>query len=204
MDINASMLDQMLDGAMERYAAFLPHTQSPERQKSATFVVFCMAKYLGVSFDEAAEYFTDGSNDAGVDGLYLEDTDGNEIHVTLFQEKYSRSFDAKNEFPTNAVEKTIATIKNIFDPNKDISVNDALKAKLEEIRSFIRDGQLPVVRVVFCNNGLPWNSQAQNKIDQSSFPKDQVFWEFFNHNNIINILKTPKKININTVYFLRN
>ncbi|MBO4369540.1 MAG: abortive phage resistance protein, partial [Desulfovibrio sp.] len=195
MDINASILDQMLEGEIDRNTDILPYKNDIEKRKSATFVIFCMAKRFGKTIEEALDWFTDGGQDAGVDGLVFEETNNDEIHVTLFQGKYSRSMEATSTFPGNAVEKTLLTINKIFDPSKNIDVNDNLRPKLEEVRSFIRDGHLPVVHVILCNNGKSWDNHAQQLIDAAQLPKDQVTWEHFNHNSIISILKTPQKIN---------
>ncbi len=197
MNINASILEQMLEGEIERNAASLPYPTDKEKRKSAAFIIFCMAKRLGITIQEAIDCFTDGGQDAGVDGLYFEETDGDEIHITLFQGKYSRDLEGERTFPENAVEKTLATINKIFDPSKTIDVNTKLKPLLEEVRSFIRDGHLPVVHVILCNNGKMWDKHAQSQIDMAHLPQDQVTWEHFNHDSIISILKTPPKINAN-------
>ena len=195
MNINAGILEQMLEGEIERNAAILPYKNDKEKRKSAAFVIFCMAKRFAKTIEEALDWFTDGGQDAGVDGLNFDAANNDEIQITLFQGKYSRNVEATSAFPGNAVEKTIATINKIFDPSKNIDVNDKLRSKLEEIRSFIRDGYLPVVHVIFCNNGKPWDDHAQQMIDAAQLPKDQVTWEYFNHDSIISILKTPPKIN---------
>ena len=116
MNINVSILEQMLEGEIERNASNLPYPTDEEKRKSATFVLFCMAKRLGKTIDEVLDWFTDGGQDAGVDGLYFEVTNSDEIHVTLFQGKYYRNMDGTNSFPENAIEKTLSTINKFFDP----------------------------------------------------------------------------------------
>ena len=195
MDFYASLVDQMLEGEIERHTDILPYQSDQEKRKSATFVIFCMAKRFRKQMEEALDWFTCGGQDAGVDVLTYEATSSCEIHITSFQGTYACNFESLSPFPRNAIKKTIAIINNIFDPSKSIKVHNNLRFKLEEIRSFIRDGYLPVVHVILCNNGKPWDAHAQQLIDAAQFAKDQVIWEHFNHNSIINILKKPQKIN---------
>lgn len=194
MDINASMIDQRLEGILEKHNALLPVTTDKNKKKSAAFVILCMATLLDISLEEAEEYLTDGGNDAGVDGLYVQDVEDDEFHVTIFQGKYKQSLEGENAFPENDVIKIIDTVDTLFDPSKNVALNDAIRPKIEEIRSLVRDGYIPVVRVVLCNNGRKWNDQAQNKIDQAGFPSDQVTWCHFNHDSIIEIMKKTKKV----------
>lgn len=195
MDINASMIDQRLEGILEKHDALLPTTSDRGKKKSAAFVILCMATLLDISLEEAAEYLTDGGNDAGVDGLYLQDVEDDEFCVTIFQGKYKKSLDGDSNFPENEVKKMIDTVGTLFDPSKNVTLNEAIRPKIEEIRSLVRDGYIPVVRVIFCNNGLKWNEQAQTKIVQANFPPDQVTWCHFNHDSIIEIMKKTKKVN---------
>ncbi len=195
MNINASMVDQRLEGILEKHDALLPITTDRDKKKSAAFVILCMATLLDMPLEEAAEYFTDGGNDAGVDGLYVQGVEDDEFCVTIFQGKYQKKLEGNSNFQENAVEKAINTVATLFDPAKSVVLNDAIRPKIEEIRSLVRDGYIPVVRVVLCNNGLKWNAQAQVKIDQANFPPDQVSWKHFNHDSIIEIMKKTKKVN---------
>lgn len=188
------MIDQRLEGILEKHNALLPVTTDKNKKKSAAFVILCMATLLDISLEEAEEYLTDGGNDAGVDGLYVQDVEDDEFHVTIFQGKYKQSLEGENAFPENDVIKIIDTVDTLFDPSKNVALNDAIRPKIEEIRSLVRDGYIPVVRVVLCNNGRKWNDQAQNKIDQAGFPSDQVTWCHFNHDSIIEIMKKTKKV----------
>lgn len=188
------MVDQRIEGILEKHDALLPKTTDRDKKKLAAFVILCMATLLDMPLEEAADYFTDGGNDAGVDGIYVQDVEDDEFCVTIFQGKYKKTLEGNSNFPENAVEKAINTVATLFDPSKNVALNDAIRPKVEEIRSLVRDGYIPVVRVVLCNNGLEWNAQAQIKIDQSNFPPDQVTWKHFNHDSIIEIMKKTKKV----------
>ena len=48
--------------------------------------------------------------------------------------------------------------------------------------------------MVLCNNGIQWNAQAQNWIDQSGFNTDQVEWIHWNHDSIVSVLQKKKSV----------
>ena len=194
MDMNASLIDQRLSGIVEQYPHLLTHTSDAGKKKSSAFVLLCMATVLDISLEEAADYFTDGGNDAGIDGLRCEPVNDGEFCITVFQAKYSTKLDGVANFPENSIIKAIDTIGTLFDPDKKAGLNPKLAPKIEEIRSLIRDGYVPVVHFILCNNGLRWTDQAQLRIDQAAFPRDQVIWRHVNHDTLVDIMKSTKKV----------
>jgi hypothetical protein len=117
-----------------------------------------------------------------------------EFAVTLFQGKYKQSLEGVSGYPENGVTKVIQAVGAIFDPDKQLTLNDVLKPRVEEIRSLIRDGYLPKVRVILCNNGPRWNDIGQQLIDQAEFG-DQVDWEHVNQDTLIGLLQATKPVN---------
>ena len=195
MNINASIVDQRIAGIVEEYETLLPDGSNEEKKKSASFVLLSMSTSLDITIEEAAELLTEGGNDAGVDGLHIGEVDDGEFTVSLFQGKYKiKDLRGEANFPENGVQKAVNTIGTLFDPAKHIVLNDKIAPKVEEIRSFVRDGMIPNVRVVLCNNGKKWTDQAQNCIDQSGFHKDQVEWVHWNHDMIVSVLQKKKTV----------
>lgn len=74
-----------------------------------------------------------------------------------------------------------------------MSVNPRLKAKVEEVRSLVADGEIPKVHVILCNNGLKWNDQAESHIQQAGF-KDQVSWQYVGPDELLSVLQASKKV----------
>ena len=87
MNINASIVDQRIGAIVVEHPDWLPTGDQP-KQKSAAFVLLCMATCLDLPLEDAADLVTDGGNDAGVDGLHIGDVDDGEFTVTIFQGKY--------------------------------------------------------------------------------------------------------------------
>lgn len=193
MDIAKQIVDQRVNKIVEDYVQFFEETDK-EKNRSKAFLLLGVAAYLDIDIEEAAQYITDGGNDGGFDAAYIVEAQDSQVNVVLFQSKYSRKLDGDSNFPANAVEKAVNTIKNIFDPSANIMLNTKSKEKVDEIRSFILDGYIPYVTFVMLNNGLTWNQDAQNHMDNAFRQQKQVLFEHFNHNNIIQYINRQKPI----------
>lgn len=116
-----------------------------------------MSTLLGIELDEAVDALTDGGEDGGVDAIHVTHLGDDEMLVTLFQAKYEhKTLAGKAGFPASEIPKLTETIRTIFDPNVPLEKMSSIEARVEEIRSLIRDGTYPSVRVVLCNNGPRW------------------------------------------------
>lgn len=200
MNINASIVDQRVIGIAEEFLNDLQEisgTDDATRIKSLAFVLLCVSTALDMPLEDALELLTDGANDLGVDALHLSEVDDGEFTVTIFQSKYThKNLDAQTNFPENAIKNSIALVSNIFDPNKQFQMNPRLAPHIEEVRSLIRDGYIPNVRLLFCNNGLRWNEQAQQWLEQSGLNhNNQVEWTHYNHDDIVEIMQRKKAVN---------
>ncbi|WP_257710798.1 hypothetical protein, partial [Mycobacterium tuberculosis] len=119
---------------------------SETRQRSLAFVLLCVTSFLGITLSEAMELITEGGNDQGVDALHLGEVDDGEFTVTIFQGKYShKNLDGTSNFPENAVKNAINLVGAVFDPQKELAMNERLAPRVEEVRSLIRDGYIPNV-----------------------------------------------------------
>ncbi|TAN72048.1 MAG: abortive phage resistance protein [Gallionella sp.] len=196
MNINASIVDQRLTGIVQEHLALIePYAKNDtDKQRSVAFVLLCASTSLGLPLEEAAELLTEGGNDVGVDALHFSEPDDGEFTVTIFQGKYKRDLMGAANFPENGVKAAINMVGTLFDPGKHIQLNRHLAPRVEEIRSLIRDGHIPNVRLILCNNGAKWNDQAQSWIDQTGFSADQVSWVHFNHDNIVAVLQSKKAV----------
>lgn len=197
MNINASIIDQRLGGIQdeirERAVSEL-NVNDAGRLKSLSFVYLCVKTMLDLDLDEAFDCLTDGGGDFGVDALYLTEEIDGEFSVTLFQGKYKNRLEGDSNFEQNGIEAMINAIRHIFDPSANLgAINDRLRVKVEQARSLIRDGFIPRVRAIVCNNGLKWNAEAQAAIERADFG-DQVTWEHVNHDVLVGILQRTKSV----------
>ena len=155
-----------------------------------------MSRALDLPLDECVDLLTEGGNDAGVDGLHIGDIEDDEFYVTLFQGKYRvRDLEGRSNFPENSVQKVVTTVGVLFDPYRAVELNERIEPLVQEVRSLIRDGYIPTVRVVLCNNGSRWTAQADAWIQEANRTwGDQVSFLHYNHDAIVDSLTRGDEI----------
>lgn len=195
MNINAGIVDQRLDGIVKDSTALLPDKLDVTRQKSYAFVMLAATTLLDIELNDATELMTEGGGDAGVDAIHIGDIDDGEFVVTIFQGKYKhKDLSGSANFPEDGVKTAITTISTLFDPSKQVFMNERLTPRIEEVRSLIRDGYIPTVRMVLCNNGESWNAAAQLLIEAAGFPEEQVYWLHLNHEQMVRVMQKTKSV----------
>ncbi|NET57716.1 MAG: AIPR family protein [Symploca sp. SIO2E6] len=197
MNINASIIDQRLasiTNGIQQQAAEELRISEAGRLKSLAFVHLCVQTILDLENDNTFDCLTEGSGDFGVDAMHISEEYDGEFTVSLFQAKYKNNLEGNSNFPEEGINSLINAIKYLFNPTAQLGhVNRRLLAKVEEARSLIRDGYIPQVRALACNNGLQWNASAQEAIDRAGFG-DQVTWEHVNHERLVKILQASKPV----------
>ena len=198
MNINASIIDQRLESvtdAIREQASEELSISDPVKLKSLAFVYLCVKTVLDLEDDNTFDCLTEGGGDFGVDAMHISEEYDGEFTVSLFQAKYkNKNLEGNANFPENGVESLMKAIKYLFDPTAKLEhINQRLLAKVEEARSLIRDGYIPQVRALACNNGLKWNIAAQEAIERTGFG-EQVMWEHVNHERLVKILQASKPV----------
>jgi hypothetical protein len=177
MDINASIIDQRLTSVVNdirQKAAEELNIQGDGRVESLAFVYLCVKTILDLEDDDAFDCLTEGGGDFGVDAMHISEEYDGEFTVSLFQAKYKNKLEGNSNFPQEGIESLINAIQYLFDPAAKLEhINQRLLAKVEEARSLIRDGYIPQVRALACNNGLAWNVSEKEAIERTGFG-DQV------------------------------
>ena len=193
LDIAKQIIDQRVNKILEENPDLFQDTDV-ERRRSKAFLLLGVAAYLDIDIAEAVQFITDGGNDGGFDAAYIEEAQDSQLNVVLFQSKYSRKLNNDSNFPSNAVEKAVNTVKCVFDPAAHIQLNEKSREKVNEIRSFILDGHIPYVTFVMLNNGLTWNQDGQNHIDNAFGNQEQVTFVHFSHKDILNYINRSASI----------
>lgn len=196
MDINKHIIDQRIRKIVQDKPEWFTESNDENYKISKSFVLLTVSTYLNIELTEAFSMITDGGDDAGIDAIYIGDTNDLELPVTIFQGKYVFNLDKESNYPANSVLRVINSIGSIFDPSKEVQLNPKLKPQIEEIRSLISDGYIPVVKIVLFNNGLKWNDEGEQHIVNAGFPKDQVEFEYINHQNVVDFIQSSKEIKV--------
>ena len=198
VNINAAIIDQRLNSVCDEIrdrAKDELNIVDDERLRSLAFVHLSVKTMLDLSDDEAFDCLVEGGQDFGVDAIHFSEERDGEFTVSLFQGKYSRKLEAASNYPENGIKALINAIRHLFDPSSILgNLNPRLGAKVEEIRSMIREGNIPQVRALACNNGLLWNEAAEQTISQEGFG-NQVTWEHVNHDRLVMIFQRAKPVN---------
>ncbi|MEO0397588.1 MAG: AIPR family protein [Cyanobacteria bacterium P01_A01_bin.137] len=197
MNINASIIDQRLASVVNdirQKASEELHITDENRLKSLAFVYLCVQTILDLESDDAFDCLTEGGGDFGVDAMHISEEFDGEFTVSLFQAKYKNNLEGNSNFPEGGIESLINAIQYLFNPAAQLEhINARLLTKVEEARSLIRDGYIPQVRALACNNGLTWNASAQEAIIRTGFG-DQVTWEHVNHERLVKILQATRPV----------
>ena len=198
----AQIIDQRLNGIVEGHAdAFTAElglgAGDEPRRRSAAFTFLVAKTVLDLTDDdEALDCIVDGGNDFGVDALSFGEPEGGAIPVVLIQSKYRRRLDGAAAFPENGIARMIDAIGALFDPGRQVTVNERLRHRIEEIRSFVADGAIPSITAVTANNGVGWTRQAQQRIDRAAKDfGDQVEWRHVGAGELLDLLQPQAPVN---------
>lgn len=204
MSIIVDILDQRVRKIAEDFSDILNdrlelQPQEETKRRSAAFVFIVMKTVLDLTDEEVIDCLTDGYDDFGIDAIHIGDVEDGEFTVTIAQGKYNNSLqDAAGDlFPeVLGVLRVLPTVRHLFNWQSNIPANSLLAPKIEEVRSMVRDGLNPQLRVLLCNNGLKWSDAAQSAIDNDA-PQlgGFVSWEHVNHDVIFAIQQAQKPVN---------
>jgi AIPR protein len=192
MSLNLSIIDLRVGKLAEDHREALGPGDE-DKLRSRAFVLLVVSTVLDIPIAQALELLTDGGQDAAMDAIHVGDVLDGEFVVTLFQGEYKRE-GGKGAFPATEIGKLVHTVDALCDPNKPFHARHDVLVRVEELRSLVRDGHLPVVRVILCNNGQRWGKDAQALIEAAGLPQDQVQWEHVNHDTLVSLLQRPTKV----------
>ena len=194
VNISKKIIDQKIGRIMNDNPDYFSNDDEG-RRKSKCFLLLGVSAYLDRDLTESMSFITDGGNDGGFDAAFIEEAHDGQVNVVLFQSKYTRDLSKDTNFPSNAVEKAVNAVKNIFDPAHETLLNESSRHVVDEIRSLILDGFIPYVTFVMLNNGDRWNEEAQLYIQNAFGDQEQVRFEHFGTQDILGYIKRKDPIN---------
>jgi hypothetical protein len=193
LDINKHIIDQRINKIVNDNPEWFESENDKNRKLSKAFLVLAVGSYLDIELKDVMPLITEGGNDCGIDAMYIGDVSETEFTVFLFQSKYKFNLESDSNFPATSILRVIEGVKGIFDPSKDLLLNDNIKPKFVEIRSLLLDGNIPNIKCVLINNGITWNDEGDIQINNAGF-RDQVVFEYFNHKNIVEHMTKAKPV----------
>ena len=200
MPLAEQIIDQQVSGILDRQMDVFAEELGPggdEAARRSLAFLFLVAKTaFDLTDEQTIDGIVEGSNDFGIDALYFEPPDDGELHVTLIQGKYKADLRGVSEFPENGISGMIAAIGALFDPSLPVHLNRRLNERIEDVRSFVKDGAIPTVTALAANNGRRWTEQGQRRIENAArdFGK-QVEWRHIGSEELLALLQAPRPIN---------
>jgi hypothetical protein len=144
-----------------------PYCTTPSR----TFTYVMLEYLLGLSPEEIEDSITDGSNDRGVDAVYVDERDGrNTIHI--FQFKHANTFaKAKNNFPSTEIDKLLSFFTDMLNENAGMegTCNPILWKKVQEIWDSLKNPN-PYFEVHLCGNMRELVSTQKERLTSALAP----------------------------------
>ena len=136
--------------------------------KREAFTLLCISNTLKIDFDEARGCVTDGGNDRGIDGVYLDERQGRRV-IHLFQMKYHTNFSPNvRNFPSTEIDKILSFLNDCFDQAKSLlnTCNPLLQQKVNDIWDFVQAGHSQV-EVHLCSNGGRLQDDQRSRFEAS-------------------------------------
>ena len=199
MSLSAQIVDQRVSGIVteqdETFTQELNVGNDVNKRRSLAFLFLVTKTMFELTDDEALDSIVDGGNDFGVDSIWFEPPDQGEIKVALIQSKYRSNLDGSSAFPEDGVIKMLDAIEALFDPALPLTLNERLRRRVEDVRSFIVDGAIPRVTAIAANNGTLWSPEAQQRIDNAA-PRhaNLVEWRHVGADEFVSMLQARKPI----------
>ncbi len=200
MSLSAQVIDQRVAGIVQQQSdAFdneLRVGNDEPRRRSVAFVFLVAKTAFDLTDEQTLDGIVDGGNDFGVDALYCDSPEDGEVRVNLVQGKYRGDLRGDAAFPENGIAQMIDAVGALFDPTRPVTLNPRLEQRVEDVRSFVKDGAIPRVTAIAANNGTTWTEQAQQRIDGAArdFGR-QVEWRHLGPEDLLALLQARKPIN---------
>ena len=199
MSLAAQIIDQRVSGIVEEQSETFDNElrlrTDEGRRRSIAFLFLVAKAAFDLTDEQTIDGIVDGGNDFGIDALYFEPPADGELQITLIQGKYRRDLGGDSAFPENDIARMIDAIGTLFDPARPVQLNRRLNERIEEIRSFVKDGAIPRVTAVGANNGARWTVQAEERIAHAAREfGEQVEWRHIGAEELLALLQARKPI----------
>ena len=199
MSLAAQIIDQRVSGIVEEQSETFDNElrlgTDEHRPRSIAFLFLVAKAAFDLTDEQTIDGIVDGGNDFGIDALYFEPPADGGLHITLIQGKYRRDLGGDSAFPENDIARMIDAVGTLFDPARPVQLNRRLNERIEEIRSFVKDGAIPRVTAVGANNGARWTVQAEQRIAHAAREfGEQVEWRHIGAEELLALLQARKPI----------
>ena len=147
MSLSAQVIDQRVSGIVQEQSDALDNELrvggDEHRRRSVAFTFLVAKTAFELTDEQTLDGIVDGGNDFGVDALYCDPPEDGEVHINIVQGKYRRDLRGSAAFPENGIAQMIDALGALFDPARPVTLNPRLDQRVEEVRSFVKEGAIP-------------------------------------------------------------
>ncbi|MBF0554616.1 MAG: AIPR family protein [Nitrospirae bacterium] len=184
-----SILQAVIEANLDNIRGSLPERR--QKHDSYAFLIFAMTSLLDISINEAILSYTDGSDDGGIDAIYIDETEDN-IIINIFQSKYHGK-NLKLGIGKNEIDLTIAKVEEIFRGKESKRESEIMKARIEEIRDIIKSTlKMPEVRIYFVVNTYKPAESEKDRVKMLE-EKDNYYVFFYDGSDILQVRDKSKQ-----------
>jgi hypothetical protein len=164
---------------------------------SKAFMPLMVSTILDLTEEEAYDAITDGSNDRGVDALYVDERDGKNI-IHIFQFKYTTDFaKSKNNFPGSEIDKILSFVSDLLDQDEAMAktCNPVLWEKVKEAWQALQKKN-PSIEIHFCSNTATIIADEQKRLRKALEKYNGVREHHYGLDEVIDLFVSSQKPSI--------
>lgn len=144
------------------------------------FSYFALSKILKLDDDELRTCLTDGSDDRGIDGIFI-DTQTEKKVVRVFQFKHVKEFKkVSSAFPSNEIDKILSFLECVLrqDEGLEATCNPYLWMKVRDIWSLLEEG-VATFAIHLCSNASKLDPRHAARFKEALAPYQ--FTQLYEH-----------------------
>lgn len=197
------MLNPILKNKLEKVIfPILPKKEIKTKEElqekySYAFNLLAISTILDLDINMTEEYITDGTDDKGIDGVYI-DNSQDPTTILFFQSKYFefQSIERNKQIGETEINKIKEIIEDIIYGKTIEKVNDRLNEKIKEIRLLQKDSMQPLnIKIYIISNAEFTKTIHDNAkyILENDLKNNYITFEDVNINDLFNLIDDNKK-----------
>jgi hypothetical protein len=160
-------------------------------ENPATAFIYAMIDkiYPNNSLDYS-EIITDGTNDRGVDAIYIREREGC-AYVDIMNFKYrSSSKTCEKNFEETELSKLFAFITELYNKSDELlkNTNNSLRNRILDIFSIVESGRICYFKIILCSNGRALTPEALERLEHFCKTQHNLDYEQIDHFGTLNLL----------------
>lgn len=179
--LNQSVIEGRVQQVMQ-----LSGVESP----AMAFILAMIDKIYPNNSLDYSEIITDGTNDRGVDAIYIREREGC-AYVDIMNFKYrTSSKSCERNFEETELSKLFAFITELYNKSDELlrNTNNALRNRILDIFSIVESGRICYFKIILCSNGRALTPEALERLEHFCKTQHNLDYEQIDHFGTLNLL----------------